>query len=546
MTKTRSTKRALLVSALALIICIAMLVGTTFAWFTDSVTSANNKIVAGKLDIQLWMDTGDGYEDISASTESIFNMINNKAQNVNSDTLWEPGKTQVAYLKIVNAGSLALKYSVALKITDVEKNLHEVMQYAITPNAIFGDVNAWDAAAGKAVALGTQTVTDTDVVMNPGDEHCFALSIHMLEEAGNEYQGGSLNFDLTVLAGQATVERDSFGTDYDKDAEYAFKSSVSVDQSGNTAMYELLAKDSSPQQYNVGYANVPKDAVATNADKLTLSIIPTEYNGNITVGNDETAESFDVTVTGLKENNTTAISVGLKIPTGLDPETVKLYHKDQEIDCDYNPSTGYVTFETTTFSPFTVVYDADSEYVAPPVGNLTVPKATVTYAEQYVGEGKVEWGSYGQWSPTPGLDSALEAAFIFKCPDNLSDEVRAAFKYWYCDFYLSLDRDLGENQIFLGGYYENYGAYVGFHNGDVTLKAGEELALLGSVTTNPWTYDDVEKKVATFMCGVGDVNDALDGATFTVKLRLTNPNNEAEYYDVNVVTYTFGGNYVIQ
>lgn len=546
MTRTKSTKRSLLVSGLVLLMCIAMLVGSTFAWFTDSVTSANNKIVAGNLDIQLLMDTGDGYEDISNSTESIFNMLSNKAQNDNADTLWEPGKTQVAYLKIKNAGTLALKYSVALKITKVEKNLHKVMQYAITPDAIYGSVKSWDSLAGKAVKLGNQTVTDTDVVMNPGDEHCFALSVHMLETAGNEYQGGELDFDLTVLAGQATVESDSFGTDYDKDAEYAFKASATVDKTGKTTMYELVAKDSNPQQYNVGYANVPHAAVATYATSLSLSIVPTVYNGNITIGNDQTAESFDVAVTGLKENNDKLIEVGLKIPTGLDPKTVKLYHYDAEIACDYNPSTGYVTFKTATFSPFTIVYDANSEYKAPSVEGLTVPKATVTYAPEYVGEGKVQWGSYGQWSPTAGLEDDLEAAFIFKCPDDLSKDVRKAFEYWYCDFYLSLDRDLGENQIFLGGYYESFGAYVGFHNGDVTLKAGEELALLGSVTTNPWTYKDVESNVGNFMCGVGDVADALEGATFTVKLRLTNPENEAEYYDVNVVTYTFGGNYVIK
>ena len=98
MTKTKSTKRALLVSGLVLIMCVTMLIGSTFAWFTDSVTSSNNKIVAGNLDVQLLMDTGDGYEDISNSTESIFNMLSNKAQDVNADTLWEPGYSQVAFL----------------------------------------------------------------------------------------------------------------------------------------------------------------------------------------------------------------------------------------------------------------------------------------------------------------------------------------------------------------------------------------------------------------------------------------------------------------
>ncbi len=544
MTKTKSTKRALLMSALALLACVSMLVGSTFAWFTDSVTSSNNKIVAGKLDVQLWMDTGAGYEDISAATDSIFNMLSNKAQNNNADTLWEPGKTQVAYLKIVNAGTLALKYSVALKITDVEKNLYEVMQYAITPDATYGEVTEWDADEGKKVVLGTQTVTETDVVMNPGDEHKFALSIHMLEEAGNQYQEGKLNFDLAVLAGQATVEEDAFGKDYDYEAEYAYKATAKVE--AGTTVYELLAKDHNTQQYNVGYANVPSAAVATDANELELSVVPTEYDGTFTVATNETAESFDVKVIGLKEGNTELIEVGLKIPTGLDPDTVRLYHYDTEIDARYDPTTGYVTFKTATFSPFTVVYDADSEYVAPEVPDgATYPKATVTYAPEYVGEGKVQWGSYGAWSPTEGLDSDLEAAFIFKCPENLDPAVRAAFEYWYCDFYVSLDRDLGENEIFLGGYYENFGAYVGFHNGEVTLNANEELPLLGSVTQNPWTYSAIESNVSTFMCGVGDVDDKLDGATFTVKLRLTNPEDETEFYDVNVVTYKFGGNAVI-
>ena len=543
MMKTKSTKRALLLSALALLACISMLVGSTFAWFTDSVTSSSNKIVAGKLDVQLFLDNGDGYEDISNATESIFNMLTNKAQNNNADTLWEPGKTQVAYLKIKNAGTLALKYTVALKVYDVEKDLYEVMEYAITPDATYGTVNAWDADNGKQVVLGTQTVTENDVVMAPGAEHNFALSIHMLEEAGNEYQEGKLNFDLTVLAGQADVEADAFGTDYDKYAEYAYKASAKVE--ANRAAYELVAKSKDPQQYNVGYVNIPAEAVADDATELELSIVPTEYDGNFTVAANQTAESFEVTVKGLKAGNTTPVKAALKIPTGLDPATVKLYHKDALVaDARYNPTTGYVTFETSSFSPFTVVYDADSEYEAPSVEGLTAPKAIVTYAPEYVGEGKVQWGNYGQWSPTEGLDSALEAAFIYKCPE-LTDEVRAAFENWNCDFYVSLNRDLGANQIFLGGYYDCFGAYVGFHNGDVTLKAGEELPLLGSVTTNPWTYADVEEYVGTFMCGVGDVDDALEGATFTVKLRLTNPADETEFYDVNVVTYTFGGNAVI-
>ena len=45
---SKSTKRALLTSVLAMVVCLAMLVGSTFAWFTDTATTGVNKIQAGK------------------------------------------------------------------------------------------------------------------------------------------------------------------------------------------------------------------------------------------------------------------------------------------------------------------------------------------------------------------------------------------------------------------------------------------------------------------------------------------------------------------
>ena len=101
-----------------------------------------------------------------------------------------------------------------------------------------------------------------------------------------------------------------------------------------------------------------------------------------------------------------------------------------------------------------------------------------------------------------------------------------------------LDEDLGANEIFLGGNYGSFG-WVGFHNGDLTLEANTEIGLLESVTTNPWTYLDVVQNVGTFICGVGDVEDALSGATFTVMLRLTNPENDKEFYNIETIKYTF-------
>lgn len=531
----RTTKRALLTSVMALLLCFTMLLGTTFAWFTDSAVSANNKITAGTLDVEL-------YQWTDASTKAAISQ--SKAPVFDANILWEPGYTSVVYLSIKNNGTLALKYTVAIEVTQVsEHNLADVMEYAVTPDAKYGDVTSWAGNGSKFEnAPGMNKTNRQDIELAPGAEHFFALSIHMLEEAGNEYMADSITFDIRVLAGQAVEESDSFGPEYDKFAGYPGKGTAPALTQGESAREVHVTDDDGNK---VGSVVIPA-AAAASGESFEVNIEKTSYKADITVAAGSKTIAYDVTVEGLKENNTELVKVQLRIPAGLDPNTVKLYHYDDLVASSYNPNTGYVTFETATFSPFTIEYNADSKYVAPDVSGMERPTATVTYAPEYVGaDADIEWGNYGQWSPTAGLDSDLEAAFVFACPTDLDPEVEAAYENWYCDFYVSLNKDLGANQLFLGGNYGSFG-WVGFHNGDVTLAAEEEIGLLESVTTNPWTYADVRDFVGTFTCGVGDVNNALEGATFTVKLRLTNPQNEAEYYDVNVVTYTFGGDYVIK
>ena len=222
MTKTKSTKRALLMSGLALLMCVSMLIGSTFAWFTDSVTSAGNKIQAGNLDVDLYLWTAEGQSvEITDESAPIFG-AGSIAQNKNAETLWEPGKTQVAYLSIKNNGSLDLKYKVAVDVRDAdeEQNLYEVMKYAIINDAKYDEVTAWDAAKGVSVVPGVNTTQANDVALKAGEEHFFALSIHMQEEAGNEYMNGQVDFDVRVLATQLASEFDSFDDQYDKDATY--------------------------------------------------------------------------------------------------------------------------------------------------------------------------------------------------------------------------------------------------------------------------------------------------------------------------------------
>jgi len=536
MTSKKGTKRALLMSVLSMLMCVTMLVGSTFAWFTDSVTSGANKIVAGNLDVDLymWTDTDTSVE-ITNESDPIFGDAGLAQDSTN--TLWEPGKTQVVYLSIKNNGTLDLKYKVAINVKDVAKSLYEVMEYAITPDATYDEVTTWNG--GESVVVGLNNTDYADVALEAGEEHFFALSVHMDEEAGNEYMDGQVEFDIQVLAGQLASEEDSFGKDYDAMASYAGVGFVPVvrDEEGNAVeAVEVQIRDENDAK--VASAVIPAAAIADNADKIKLNVEETIYAGNITVETNETAKSYEVTVEGLKENNTEPVKVQLRIPAGLNPTTVKLYHYDEMIDSTYNPNSGYVTFESATFSPFTVVYDEGSEYVPPVVDDETeLPAATVVESAEYV-NAVLPWGSYGAWSPTEGLEANLEAAYTFSVSETLDEAKANPYANWYCDFYVKLDKDLGTNQIFLGGNYGSFG-WVGFHNGDLTLEANSEIPLLGSVTSNPWTYLDVVQNVGTFICGVGDVEDALADATFTVMLRLTNPENEAEFYDVETINYTF-------
>lgn len=278
MNNTKTTKRALLSSVMAMLICITMLIGTTFAWFTDSASTAVNKIQAGNLDVQLLMHNGTEYVDISDATSPIFG-TGSIAQNNNAETLWEPGKTQVAYLAIKNNGNLALKYKVALDVNNVSNNLYEVMEYAITPDATnTNPVTAW--ISGNPVVAGTQFVAN-DVSLAVGATHYFALSVHMKEEAGNTYQNGEVNFDLTVYATQLSSEEDSFDKTYDENATYE----IAVNPNAQTVDFTNYATDTEFVLNN--YTDLKAFANELNVNGKSFSGKTVKLGADIDLGNTE-------------------------------------------------------------------------------------------------------------------------------------------------------------------------------------------------------------------------------------------------------------------
>ncbi len=216
MIKTKSTKRALLMSALAMVLCVSMLIGTTFAWFTDSVTSAGNIIKSGTLDIKMyWADGTEAPERATwndASTGAIFNYDQ-----------WEPGYAEVRHVKIDNVGTLALKYVVNIKANGEVSKLADVIDvYFVDPATQISDraalIDAYKVGTLADVLAGAAGTTYGDLIAGASDSITIALK--MQESAGNEYQGLSIgtDFSVQVLATQLTSEFDSFDDLYDKDA----------------------------------------------------------------------------------------------------------------------------------------------------------------------------------------------------------------------------------------------------------------------------------------------------------------------------------------
>lgn len=222
MTKQKSTKRALLLSALSLLMCVSMLIGSTFAWFTDSVTSAGNKIQAGtlKIDLELLEKNEDGSTKWTSLKDS-------KAPIFNYDK-WEPGYTDVKILKVENEGTLALKWVAKFVSANDLTELANVIDVYVKPSADeFGyatdrtDLSTWTKKG--TVAEFVNTISETTYGnLEAGKAAYLGIALKMQESADNKYQGMDLGgaFDIMILATQYTSESDSFNNQYDANAKY--------------------------------------------------------------------------------------------------------------------------------------------------------------------------------------------------------------------------------------------------------------------------------------------------------------------------------------
>ena len=311
MTSSKSTKRALVSSALAILMCVAMLIGTTFAWFTDSVTNTGNKIQAGTLDIEV---------EYRTSLEEDWKTLDNATDLFGAEgTLFEPGHTRVVELKITNAGNLALKYKIGMNIVSetagtnkagnpyklsdylkvattgiqqypAEGGIAEAMEWAIFQKDNYG---VWTERDFANFELETDSNGNVHS-LQPGAAQILGIKVYMPETVGNEANAktpddaASINIGLNVVATQYTYEEDGFGSDqYDKDATYPvvvsrneLNTSLTLDalkdENGKVSPVEVTLGDTSAEdinynQNNSGYTGKGVMLGSTNLNKYAAT-----------------------------------------------------------------------------------------------------------------------------------------------------------------------------------------------------------------------------------------------------------------------------------
>ena len=379
MNNKRATKRALLTSVMALVMCVVMLVGTTFAWFTDTASTGVNKIQAGNLKMEVtYKNTSDGE----------FNTLNESTNVFMENALWEPGHVEFAVLNVKNIGTLALKYKLVINIAEEKgsKSVVDNKDFNLSDYIRFAVIDGDQSNLGRDKLVAAATEKDNDVLSagymkenhlvpvgkeNPtsGDasEKIVTLVVWMPTNVGNEANYDAavakapvINLGINVAATQYTYESDSFDEMYDKNAQYPEVSYAQV---------------SSQDDLDAALKN-PTDANGNPTTKVTVDL---KKDGTYTL---PSLENKDVTIIGTKD---TVIDMKDKLnnnATNVSFEGVTVNFGTQ----DYKgfQHTGKLTYKDCTITGKQFLYATEVEFI-----NCTFVQDAVDYNVWTYGAGSV-------------------------------------------------------------------------------------------------------------------------------------------------------------
>ena len=304
MTNSKTTKRALLSSAFAIMLCAAMLIGTTFAWFTDTASTGVNKIVSGKLKVGLeyakaWDNEGKVTEWDNAEGKTL--NFKKAEGHETEEILWEPGcRYELPELRVVNNGNLALKYKIQITGIQGDAKLNEVINWTI----------------GGAELGEEYHLTPTDKYSNP-----ITIVGEMWTDANNDYQDLSIDgIGITVYATQDTVEYDSYGNQYDAGAEYptdADALSNAMSNGGNIILGKDIDVDKTMIANGEVNLNLAGKTLSTSEDiwkeqENNWSLISAQNGANLVIDGNGTvaAKENDCFAVDVQDGSTVTIKNG--------------------------------------------------------------------------------------------------------------------------------------------------------------------------------------------------------------------------------------------
>jgi predicted ribosomally synthesized peptide with SipW-like signal peptide len=385
-----ASKKTLIASAAALSLSALLFAGTTYAWFTDSASSSTSVIKSGNLDVsfQVWNQEKGEYVEVQDG-EDIF-----AAATGNTLDLWEPGHAEVAYLKVSNLGSLALRYQLTVDATSEkagtnvdgqEFKLSSYLKFAqiddvqVTKNddgtvsgtyATRADaLKAVENANGNSTDLGLEKYTDSDYLNPAGkdkSEMYVALVVYMPEtvdnvanyktaaadEEADKYQP-SITLTASLFATQTPQEEDSFNEYYDEDAfqDYIMKN-IATDNKDGSYTYDGATYINTGTEYVQIQQIEPEVALYSTVvgENETPTLYAKSSTGYVAVtevstglykavdGNDQFATTADaLNVAASNEGKVTLLTNTTKAFTGSNNSiAIVLLSSDVEIDLGNN------------------------------------------------------------------------------------------------------------------------------------------------------------------------------------------------------------------
>ena len=191
----KAVKRSIILCALSLALCVALLVGSTFAWFSDSITNSGNTITAGNLTAQ-W-----SYRTLNDDTAA-YEPVSEELALFSADTVWQPGEPHGYDFKVENTGSVDFEWELTIDLADTagesQNNLTDVL--VVYVDGVKSEVGFTD---GAVVINGTLAATDGESTADINESSCeFSLAFAISESAGNDYQNLSVSFSLVLTANQ--------------------------------------------------------------------------------------------------------------------------------------------------------------------------------------------------------------------------------------------------------------------------------------------------------------------------------------------------------